>query len=127
MLLGIRESGGGLGNNADEIETATRLFDNIVIRPYQLEIIEAIDEILSINGIALNLYFKTIQPLDFIDVNTMNAETNEEETGVKMSNTDNFYGRGCNMKKTRKKVGNYQKPKEENKKKLELFLSKYGK
>jgi hypothetical protein len=85
MLLGIRESGGGLGNNADEIETATRLFDNIVIRPYQLEIIEAIDEILAINGIALNLYFKTIQPLDFIDVNTMNAETNEEETGVKMS------------------------------------------
>lgn len=85
MLLGIRESGGGLGNNADEIETATRLFDNIVIRPYQLEIIEALDEILSINGIALNLYFKTIQPLDFIDVNTMNATTNEEETGVKMS------------------------------------------
>ena len=85
MLLGIRDTGGGLGNNADEIETATRLFDNIVIRPYQLEIIEAIDEILSINGIALNLYFKTIQPLDFIDINTMNAETNEEETGVKMS------------------------------------------
>ena len=85
MLLGIRDTGGGLGNNADEIETATRLFDNIVIRPYQLEIIEAIDEILAINGIALNLYFKTIQPLDFIDVNTMNAETNEEETGVKMS------------------------------------------
>ena len=85
MLLGIRDTGGGLGNNADEIETATRLFDNIVIRPYQLEIIEAIDEILSINGISLNLYFKTIQPLDFIDVNTMNAETNEEETGVKMS------------------------------------------
>ena len=85
MLLGIRDTGGGLGNNADEIETATRLFDNIVIRPYQLEIIEAIDQILSINGIALNLYFKTIQPLDFIDVNTMNAETNEEETGVKMS------------------------------------------
>jgi len=85
MLLGIRDTGGGLGNNADEIETATRLFDNIVIRPYQLEIIEAIDEILSINGIALNLYFKTIQPLDFIDVNTMNAETNEEETGIKMS------------------------------------------
>ena len=85
MLLGIRESGGGLGNNADEIETATRLFDNIVIRPYQLEIIEALDEILAVNDISLNLYFKTIQPLDFIDVNTMNAETNEEETGVKMS------------------------------------------
>jgi hypothetical protein len=85
MLLGIRDTGGGMSNNADEIETATRLFDNIVIRPYQIEIIEALDEILAVNGIALNLYFKTIQPLEFIDVNTLNAETNEEETGVKMS------------------------------------------
>jgi len=87
MLLGIRDTGGGLGNNADEIETATRLFDNIVIRPYQLEIIEALDEILAVNDIALNLYFKTIQPLEFIEVNTANAETNEEETGVKLSKT----------------------------------------
>lgn len=85
MLLGIRDTGGGLGNNADEIETATRLFDNIVIRPYQLEIIDALDAILAVNDIALNLYFKTIQPLDFIDVNTANATTNEEETGVKMA------------------------------------------
>lgn len=85
MLLGIRDTGGGMSNNADEIETATRLFDNIVIRPYQLEIIDALDNILAVNDIALNLYFKTIQPLDFIDVNTANATTNEEETGVKMS------------------------------------------
>ena len=85
MLLGIRDTGGGLSNNSDEIETATRLFDNIVVRPYQIEIIEALDEILAVNGISLNLYFKTIQPLEFIDVNTANAETNEEETGVKMS------------------------------------------
>ena len=85
MLLGIRDTGGGLGNNADEIETATRLFDNIVIRPYQLEIIDALDIILAVNDISLNLYFKTIQPLDFIDVNTNNATTNEEETGVKMA------------------------------------------
>ena len=39
-----------------------------------------------------------------------------------------FLGLGfCNMQKKRKKVGTYNKPKEENKKKLELFLSKYGK
>lgn len=85
MLLGIRDTGGGLSNNAGEIETATRLFDNIVIRPYQIEIIDALDIILAVNDIALNLYFKTIQPLDFIDVNTANATTNEEETGVKMA------------------------------------------
>ena len=84
MLLGIRTGDGGLGNNADEIKTATLLFDNIVIKPYQLEIIDAIDEILAINGISLKLYFKTIQPLEFVDVSGMNAETTEEETGVKM-------------------------------------------
>ena len=84
MLLGIRTGDGGLGNNADEIKTATLLFDNIVIKPYQLEIIDAIDEILAVNGISLKLYFKTIQPLEFVDVSGMNAETTEEETGVKM-------------------------------------------
>ena len=85
MLLGIRTGDGGLGNNADEIKTATLLMDNIVIKPYQLEIIDAIDEILAVNDISLKLYFKTIQPLEFVDTEGMNAETNEEETGVKMS------------------------------------------
>jgi len=84
MLLGIRTGDGGLGNNADEIKTATLLFDNIVIKPYQLEIIDAIDEILAVNSISLKLYFKTIQPLEFVDVSGMNNETMEEETGVKM-------------------------------------------
>jgi hypothetical protein len=85
MLLGIRDTGGGLGNNADEIKTATLLFDNIVIKPYQLELIAAIDEILAVNDISLKLYFKTIQPLEFVDTSGMNAETTEEETGIKMS------------------------------------------
>jgi len=85
MLLGIRDTGGGLSNNADEIETATLLFDNIVIKPYQLELIAAIDEILAVNDISLKLYFKTIQPLEFVGVNEMDAETKEEETGIKMS------------------------------------------
>ena len=84
MLLGIRTGDGGLGNNADEIKTATLLFDNIVIKPYQLEIIDAIDEILAVNSISLKLYFKTIQPLEFVDIEGMNKETTEEETGVKM-------------------------------------------
>jgi len=89
MLLGIRETGGGLGNNADEIKTATLLFDNIVIKPYQLEITDALDEVLAINKISLKLYFKTIQPLEFVDISGMNAETTEEETGVKMSSDSN--------------------------------------
>jgi len=89
MLLGIRETGGGLGNNADEIKTATLLFDNIVIKPYQLEIIDALDKILAVNDISLKLYFRTIQPLEFVDTTGMNAETTEEETGIKMSSDSN--------------------------------------
>lgn len=85
MLLGIRDTGGGLGNNADEIKTATLLFDNIVIKPYQLEIIEALDDVLAVNDISLKLYFKTIQPLEFVDASGMNAEVQEEETGYKFS------------------------------------------
>jgi hypothetical protein len=83
MLLGVRDSGGGLGNNADEIKTATLLFDNIVIKPYQDELCYAIDQIIAINDISLNLYFKTIQPLEFTDLeNTQTQEQIAEETGL---------------------------------------------
>ena len=85
LLLGIRETGGGLGSNADEIKNSSLFFDNIVIKSYQMELIEAFNEILSINNISLKLYFKTIQPLEFTDTEGMDSETQEEETGVKMA------------------------------------------
>jgi hypothetical protein len=85
MLLGVRDGNSGLGNNADEIKTATLLFDNLTIKTYQEEFTDAIEDILALNDISLNLYFKTIQPLEFTDTTGMDAETKEEETGVKMS------------------------------------------
>jgi len=85
MLLGIKDNT-GLGNNADELKTATILMDNTVIRPFQRLLIENFDKILAYNGISLNLYFKTLQPLEFTDLdNVEDVETREEETGVKMS------------------------------------------
>ena len=85
MLLGIKDNT-GLGNNADELKTATILMDNTVIRPFQRLLIENFDKILAYNGISLNLYFKTLQPLEFTDLdNVEDAETREEETGIKMS------------------------------------------
>jgi hypothetical protein len=86
MLLGIRTGNNGLGNNADEIKTASLLYDNLVIRTFQDELLDVINEILAFNGISLNTYFKTIQPLEFTDLdNVVDEETKEEETGVKMS------------------------------------------
>jgi len=85
MLFGIKDNT-GLGNNADELKTASTLMDNTVIRPFQTLLIDAFDEILAYNNIALNLYFKTLQPLEFTDLeNVIDSETREEETGVKMS------------------------------------------
>jgi len=85
MLLGVRDGNSGLGNNADEIKTATLLFDNLTIKAYQEEFIDALEAILALNDISLNIYFKTIQPLEFTDTTGMDAETKEEETGIKMS------------------------------------------
>ena len=85
LLIGVRESSGGLSSNADEIKNSSTFFDNIVIKPFQQEIIDALTEILAVNDIALKLYFKTIQPLEFIETDGLDEETKEEETGVKMS------------------------------------------
>ena len=85
MLLGIKDST-GLGNNAEELQTASTLMDNTVIRPFQTLLIDAFDQILAYNNIALKLYFKTLQPLEFTDLdNVVDKETREEETGVKLS------------------------------------------
>ena len=85
MLLGVKDSS-GLGNNADELKTASILMDNTVIRPFQTLLINAFDDILAYNDISLNLYFKTLQPLEFTELdNVTDSETREEETGVKMS------------------------------------------
>ena len=84
LLLGLRDSsGGGLGSNSEEIENAQRLFSNTTIRPYQDLIIDCLDEVLAVNNISLNLYFKTLDPLEFMDIEVTNEEVIEEETGVK--------------------------------------------
>lgn len=85
MLFGVKDQT-GLGNNADEIKTAFQLFDNSVIKPKQEQVITALDEILAFNNIALDLYFKTLTPIEFTDLeNAKTTEVVEEETGIKMS------------------------------------------
>lgn len=83
MLFGIKDQT-GLGNNADELKTASILTDNVVIRPFQDLLIDAFDQVLAVNGISLNLYFKTLQPLEFTELDpNADKETKEEETGIK--------------------------------------------
>lgn len=89
MLLGIKDQT-GLGNNAEELKTASILFDNIVIRPFQRLLIDAMQKILNFNGHSLDIYFKTLQPLEFTDFGNKNLtqETKEKELGMAMSRVD---------------------------------------
>jgi hypothetical protein len=85
MLVGIKEST-GLGNNAEELQTSSTLMDNVVIRPLQTTLLDAFEEILEFNGMELELYFKTLQPLEFTDLtNALTDEEIEKETGQKSS------------------------------------------
>jgi hypothetical protein len=85
LLFGITTAT-GFSSNAEELKTASTLFDNMVIRPLQETILDALDTILGYNGVMLNLYFKTLQPLEFVELNpNVDKETEEEETGVKLS------------------------------------------
>jgi hypothetical protein len=92
MLLGIKDNT-GLGNNADELMTASTLMDNIVVRPYQDLIIQGFQKILNFNKISLKLYFKTLQPLEFVDLeNAVTKEQIVEETGQNFSKiSDDMY------------------------------------
>lgn len=83
MLVGIKDNS-GLGNNAEELQTASVLMDNTVIRPMQVTILDELEKILDYNGIELDIYFKTLQPLEFTDLTNAISEAEiEKETGVK--------------------------------------------
>jgi len=88
LLFGVASSN-GFSSNADELKNSAILFDNMVIRPMQEELLDAFDTILAFNGISLKLFFKTLQPLEFVDLeNTQTEEQVAEETGTELSKQD---------------------------------------
>jgi hypothetical protein len=63
--------------------------DNIVIRPFQEEIISCLTEILEFNDIFLELYFVTLQPIEFTELDNISTKVKrEEETGEKLSSQE---------------------------------------
>ena len=91
LLVGIRDNNNGLGSNSEEIQNAHNLFENVVIKPYQNDIIDAIDDILAVNGIALKIYVQTLTPIEFTDETLVTQEQKEEETGQKLSSDVDVY------------------------------------
>jgi hypothetical protein len=82
MLLGIKDNV-GLGNNADEIMTASQLFNSTVIKPFQDEICKGLKKILKEANIEEDIYFITIQPVEFMEgaEEAESAKDKQERTG----------------------------------------------
>ncbi len=83
MLLGIKDSGNGLASNADEIKNASQLFDSTVIRIYQNEVIDALEEVLELNGDVPEIYFITSQPIEFTSENQEDDDTDPDDEPTK--------------------------------------------
>jgi len=85
ILLGIKDNT-GFGNNAEELRTASVLMDNVIIRPLQDGVIYGLTEILEFNKIHQDLYFTTLQPIEFTELDNIETKIKrEEETGEKLS------------------------------------------
>lgn len=63
LLFGIASTN-GFSSNADELRNSYILFENMVIKPIQETILDAIDIVLAFNKMALDLFFEPLQPLD---------------------------------------------------------------
>lgn len=85
LLFGVASTN-GFSSNADELKNSAILFDNMVIKPLQDEIIAAFEQVLHYNGVSVRLFFKTLQPLEFTDLeNAITEEQVQEETGTELS------------------------------------------
>jgi len=87
LIFGIKNTGNGFSSNSEELKTATILFDNLVIRPFQNILVNAFNQVLLYNGFMIDIYFKTLQPLEFIDLSgkVLDEATKEKEMGLSLS------------------------------------------
>ena len=90
LIFGIKNTGNGFSSNAEELKTATILFDNLVIRPFQNILVNAFNQVLLYNGYMIDIYFKTLQPLEFKDLSgiAIDKATQEKELGLSLAALD---------------------------------------
>jgi hypothetical protein len=56
LLFGIRDTGGGLGSNSDELRQALAIFTAYTIKPMQQNIVEGLEEVTKITGLSIKPY-----------------------------------------------------------------------
>jgi hypothetical protein len=76
LIFGIATST-GFSSNADELKNSLTIFDNLVIKPFQDLYLDAIEKILSFNGISLKLSFESLNPFEDRSAKVEDANTKE--------------------------------------------------
>ena len=79
MLMGIK-SDTGLGNNADELNSAANFYLNTVIKPYQDQIVKQLRKIFKVNNMDMPVNFVQLKPitLKFTNQDLMAVMTQDE-------------------------------------------------
>jgi hypothetical protein len=79
MLMGIK-SDTGLGNNADELNSAANFYLNTVVKPYQDQIVKVLRKIFKVNNMDMPVNFVQLKPitLDFTSEDLKAVMTEEE-------------------------------------------------
>ncbi len=62
MLMGIK-SDTGLGNNADELNSAANFYLNTVVKPYQDQIVKVLRKIFTVNNMDMPVNFVQLKPI----------------------------------------------------------------
>jgi len=70
-LFGVNADGGGLGNNAEELQVASALFEQTVVDPFRDIITDALNIVMAEDGMNLQLFF---EPFDLFKTEFTNTE-----------------------------------------------------
>ena len=70
-LFGVNTDGGGLGNNAEELQIASAIFEQTVIDPFRDVILDALKLLMAESGVNLDIFF---EPFDLFKTEFTNTE-----------------------------------------------------
>lgn len=87
-LFGVIDAGNGLGSNAEELQTASALFEQTVVEPFRDVIVDALNILMIEDQMNLNLFF---EPFDIFKTEFADTEAetiNEEEVIDVIPNTE---------------------------------------
>ena len=62
ILMGIK-SDSGLGNNADELNSAANFYSNTVVKPFQEHILKVLKKIFTVNNMDMPVRFEQLKPI----------------------------------------------------------------